>query len=96
MGGLLNTLSPIPTKASQVGDHSLSTSCGIVERPDQHCGDGLVTLIVAARFKKIANVITFVTRPYCIKFIQTTVSGPRIGWKYPTIPTPQNPKLYFL
>ena len=31
-----------PREGSQIGDHRLSISCGIVEQPDQHCGDGLV------------------------------------------------------
>ena len=39
---------PIPdsyvpqTEALQIGDHKLSISCGVVERPDHHCGDDLV------------------------------------------------------
>ena len=46
MGGLSNE--PVPdshvaqTEVSQIGDHRLSTSCGIVERPNHHCGDDLV------------------------------------------------------
>ena len=27
---------------SQIGNYRLSTSCGVVERPDHHCGDDLV------------------------------------------------------
>ena len=46
MGGLPNELIPIPTypqtEGSQIGDNRLSTSCGVVERPDHHCGDDLV------------------------------------------------------
>ena len=30
------------TNGSQIGDHRLSTSCRVVERPDHHCGDDLV------------------------------------------------------
>ena len=29
-------------RGSQIGDYRLSTSCGIVERPDHHCADDLV------------------------------------------------------
>ena len=32
----------LQTKVSQIGDHGLSTSCGVAERPDRHCGDNLV------------------------------------------------------
>ena len=46
MCGLSNEPIPEPTRTpnrgSQIGDHRLSTSCGVVERPDQHCGDDLV------------------------------------------------------
>ena len=31
---------------SQIGDHRLSTWCEVVERPDHHCGDDLVTITV--------------------------------------------------
>ena len=43
MGGLSN--GPIPdhhvlqTEGLQIGDHRLSTSCGVVERPDHHWDD---------------------------------------------------------
>ena len=30
------------TEGSQIGDRRLSTSCGVVEWPDHHCGDDLV------------------------------------------------------
>ena len=30
------------TEWSQIGEHRLSTSCVIIERPDRHCGDDLV------------------------------------------------------
>ena len=30
------------TEGPQIGDHRWSTSCGVVERPDHHCGDDLV------------------------------------------------------
>ena len=39
---------PIPdshipkTEGLQIGDHRLSSSCGVVERPDHPCGDDLV------------------------------------------------------
>ena len=43
MDGLPNVAIPeahVPqTEGSQIGDHG---SCGIVERPDQHCGDDLM------------------------------------------------------
>ena len=46
MGGLPDELIPdshVPlTEGSQIGDHRLSTSCEVVERPDHHCGDYLV------------------------------------------------------
>ena len=29
-------------EGSHIGDHILSTSCGVVERPDHHCGNDLV------------------------------------------------------
>ena len=48
MGGL--SIEPIPTTphvaktdGSQSGDGILSTSNGVVERPDHHCGDDLAT-----------------------------------------------------
>ena len=48
MNGLPNELIPdfhVPqTEESQIGDHRLSTSCVVVERPDHHCGDELVNL----------------------------------------------------
>ena len=30
------------TEGLQIGDHILSISCAVVERPDHHCGDDLV------------------------------------------------------
>ena len=30
------------TDGSEIGDHTLSTSCGVAKRPDHHCGDDLV------------------------------------------------------
>ena len=33
------------TEGLQIGDHRLSTSYGVVERPDHHCGDDLVRII---------------------------------------------------
>ena len=30
------------TNGLQIGDNRLSTSCGVVEQPDHHCGDDLV------------------------------------------------------
>ena len=45
-------LTPIPRvrkvplrNCSQIGDHKLNTSCGVVDRPDHHCGDDLVELL---------------------------------------------------
>ena len=42
MEGLLNELIPDPhvrqTEGLQIGDHTLSTSCGVVGQPDHHCG----------------------------------------------------------
>ena len=32
------------TVGLQIADHGLSTSCGVVERPDHHCGDDLVIM----------------------------------------------------
>ena len=43
---------PIPdyhepqTEGLQIGDRRLSTSCGVVERLDHHCGDDLVFSIL--------------------------------------------------
>ena len=49
MGGLLNELIPdahvAQTEGSQIGDHRLSTSCGVIERPDYHCGNHLVYML---------------------------------------------------
>ena len=52
MGGLSNWPIPDPHlpggrkvplwNCSQIGNHILSTSRGVVERPDHHCGDDLV------------------------------------------------------
>ena len=46
MGGLSNGSIPdlhaSQTEGSQIGDHRLSISCGVVERPDHRCGDDLV------------------------------------------------------
>ena len=53
MGRLSN--GPIPdshvsqTEGLQIGDHRLSTSCGVVDRPDHHCGDDLVIVALLAR-----------------------------------------------
>ena len=54
MGGLSNE--PIPdlhiypqTKGSQIGDHRLSTSFGIDEQHDHHCGDDLVKQALMSR-----------------------------------------------
>ena len=33
------------TEGSQIGNHRLSTSWGVVERLDHHCGDDLVTVL---------------------------------------------------
>ena len=46
MGRLSNESIPdfhLPkTEKLQIGDHRLSTSFGVVEQPDHHCGDDLV------------------------------------------------------
>ena len=34
----------LKTEGFQIGDHRLSTWCGVVEWPDHHCGDDLVLL----------------------------------------------------
>ena len=48
MGGLPNVPIPEPhvpqTEELQIDDYRLSKSCGVVERPDHHCGDYLVYL----------------------------------------------------
>ena len=48
MSDLSNGPMPNPnvpkTDVSQIGDHRLNTQCGVVERPDHHCGDDLVAL----------------------------------------------------
>ena len=48
MGELTNVCIPDPhvhqTVGLQIGDHRFSASCGVVERPDHHCGDDLVDL----------------------------------------------------
>ena len=53
MSGLPNELLPDPhvlqTEESLIGDHKLSTSRGVVERPDHHCGDDLVLFRVGFR-----------------------------------------------
>ena len=36
------------TKGSQIGNPRLSTSCGVVEWPDHHCGDDLVLLVIVS------------------------------------------------
>ena len=45
MGEQSNVPLPDPhvpqTEGLQIGDHRLSTLCGVVERPDRHCGDNL-------------------------------------------------------
>ena len=35
-----------PRLIPQIDDHRLSKSCGVVGRPDHHCGDDLVVVIV--------------------------------------------------
>ena len=47
------------TEGSQIGDHRLSTACGVVERPDHHCGDDLVVANVRS-FNKLHVVALFV------------------------------------
>ena len=45
MGGLANgsSRSHVPqAEGSHIGDNRLSTSCGVVQRPDHHSGDDLV------------------------------------------------------
>ena len=46
MGWLTNGPFPRPhvpqTEGPQISDHRLSILCGVVERPDHHCGDDLV------------------------------------------------------
>ena len=46
IGELSNGSIPDPhvaqTDRLQIGDHRLSTSCGVAERSDHHCGDDLV------------------------------------------------------
>ena len=48
MGGLPNEVTPIPkypqTEGSSIGEQRLSTSYGVVERPDHRCGDNLVSV----------------------------------------------------
>ena len=48
MGGLPNEHIPVPcvpqTEGQQIGYHTLSTSCGVIELPDHHCIDDPVEL----------------------------------------------------
>ena len=50
MGGLSNEPIRDPhvpqTEELQIGDHRLSTSCGVVEWSDHHCGDDLASIIM--------------------------------------------------
>ena len=39
------TLKYPETEGLQISDHRLSTSRGVVKRPDQHCGDDLVCAV---------------------------------------------------
>ena len=36
---------------SQIGDHRLSTSCGVVEQPNHHCGDDLGLMVTLWRWR---------------------------------------------
>ena len=57
MGRLPNDFIPDPhvpqTEGSQIGDHRLSSSCGIVGRPNHNCGDDLV--FVGAAQKSVGD-----------------------------------------
>ena len=44
------------TEWSQIGDNRLTTSCGFVERPDHHCGDNLVLVVMATGLDETAYV----------------------------------------
>ena len=39
------------TEGLQIGDHRTRTSCGVVERPDHHCGDDLVCSYIQLTFE---------------------------------------------
>ena len=45
---------------SQIGDHRLSTTCGVVERPDHHCGYDLVI----DTYVDVMNVL-LIASPWC-------------------------------
>ena len=44
------------TERSQIGDHRLNTSCGVVERPDHHCGDNLPNRPEKKRISKLNTI----------------------------------------
>ena len=50
------------TDGLQIGDHRLSISCVVVERPDHHCGDDLVTELIKLIFGCAAVVSNSSTR----------------------------------
>ena len=88
MAGLLNELIPYPhvgptkTMGSQIGDHGLSTSCGVVERPDSHCGDDLVFHLTTLHPKRerfwLFNCQShhFKVRHRCCRYRQFSSSSP--------------------
>ena len=59
MGGLSNKPTPDPhvpqTEGLQIGDHRLSTSCGVVKRPNHQCGDDLVTITMKHSIQKLVH-----------------------------------------
>ena len=44
------------TERLQIGDHWLSTSCEVVERPDHHCDDDLVKFIRRQQMRSIRPI----------------------------------------
>ena len=63
MGGLPNELILDPhvaqTEGLQIGDHKLSIACGVVERPDHHCGDDHAMLNLDIGDKYFSDWIDF-------------------------------------
>ena len=61
MGELPN--GPISDPHVQIGDHRLSISCAVVERPDHHCGDDLVEICWWQNYELSSLTLVFPVPP---------------------------------
>ena len=58
----------VPQTEMQIGDHRLSSSCGVVERPDHQCGDDLVCFLLGlgSRCYSTGSLLRSLSASLCI------------------------------